>query len=274
MTGKSPAQIGYEAYVASIGYVACEPWEALGPIARDAISACVEAGTTAAVGNVISIRTDEAHGDTIVVTFNQPLPQQLLSELTERWAAVAGGARILVLDDVAGVANVKRDTGELIADLAGARRERDGAYRERAQLVAYLAACYRSVIMHDADLDAPGWSVIFIDTPSGQMSWHLHENDLDLFRHVPKILRHVPGPWDGHTADEKYRRLAELTTATAVARDVDDELRERIGVIRDRMEILAAGLELSASGTAPSKKSEIERGCAAAVRQIAEAAKL
>lgn len=121
--------------------------------------------------------------------------------------------------------------GDVIADLAGARRERDGAYRERAQLVAYLAACYGSVIMHDADLDAPGWSVIFIDTPSGQMSWHLHENDLDLFRHVPKILRHVPGPWDGHTADEKYRRLAELTTATAVARDVDNELRELLAEI-------------------------------------------
>ncbi|HMH92545.1 MAG TPA: hypothetical protein VK586_15845 [Streptosporangiaceae bacterium] len=41
-------------------------------------------------------------------------------------------------------------------------------------------------------------------------------------------------------------------------------------LIRTRLADLAAGLELSASASHPSKKSEIEHGCAEAVRGIAE----
>ena len=39
--------------------------------------------------------------------------------------------------------------------------------------------------------------------------------------------------------------------------------------VRERLENLAAGMEMSASASHPSKKSEIERGCAEAVRGIA-----
>ena len=46
-------------------------------------------------------------------------------------------------------------------------------------------------------------------------------------------------------------------------------LRELITGTRERLENLAAGLELSAAATSPSKKSEIERECAEAVRGIA-----
>lgn len=50
-----------------------------------------------------------------------------------------------------------------------------------------------------------------------------------------------------------------------------DALREQLTDVRDRLGNLARGLELSASSSHPSKKSEIERGCAAAVRDIASA---
>ncbi|MEV2277842.1 hypothetical protein AB0I72_19880 [Nocardiopsis sp. NPDC049922] len=91
----------------------------------------------------------------------------------------------------------------------------DAVYRERAALVAYLAALYPAVIVPDGDPATPGWSLIYVDTPQGQMSWHLSSDDLDLFAHVPTVDE---GPtWDGHST-EKYRRLAALTTDQAATR--------------------------------------------------------
>jgi hypothetical protein len=100
-------------------------------------------------------------------------------------------------------------------ELAPNPNETASLYRERAALVAHLAAVYPSAIVHDADPEAPGWSVVFIHTPKGQMSWHLSGDDLDLFGHV---LTSTTDRWDGHTTEEKYERLAALTRATAAAR--------------------------------------------------------
>lgn len=93
-----------------------------------------------------------------------------------------------------------------------AEAERDGAYRERAHLAAYLAALHPSHIGY-TDPNAPDWPVLIIETPAGQMSWHIAERDLDLFAHVRPTDRVCRG-WDGHTTDEKYERLRKLT-ATA-----------------------------------------------------------
>lgn len=78
-------------------------------------------------------------------------------------------------------------------------------YRERAHLVKFLSRLFRSVLTHGED---PAWPIIYIDTPSGQLSWHISENDLDLFGHVP--WSNESGLWDGHTTEEKYERLMEL----------------------------------------------------------------
>jgi hypothetical protein len=85
-----------------------------------------------------------------------------------------------------------------------------GVYRERASLVAYLAACNPSVIVPGADPEASGWPVLYVNTVCGQMSWHISPDDLDLFGHVPIHKDGQPPTWDGHTTEEKYRRLAEL----------------------------------------------------------------
>jgi len=47
------------------------------------------------------------------------------------------------------------------------------------------------------------------------------------------------------------------------------DLRQALAGLRERLENLAAGMELSAAVTSPSRKSEIERECAAAVLGIA-----
>ena len=94
------------------------------------------------------------------------------------------------------------------AAMAKMRERKDGAYLERNQLVAALSKIYPSGIAKTA---IPGWSedwhgCVYIDSPVGQLSWHYHESQAHLFAHLPPYTK----PWDGHTTEEKYRRLASL----------------------------------------------------------------
>jgi len=87
-------------------------------------------------------------------------------------------------------------------------------YRERAHLVAYLAAMWPSYIGH-TDPNEPDWEVVTIDTDHGQMTWHISKEDSDLFGHVDRTSYVDWGShswrWDGHSTEEKYERLKALT---------------------------------------------------------------
>lgn len=83
----------------------------------------------------------------------------------------------------------------------------DAVYRERAHLLALLAAHYPAHLQ--ADPAAPNWPVLHLQLPTGQCTWHIGEADLDLFTHV-RTDRHEA--WDGHTTEEKYRRITELVS--------------------------------------------------------------
>jgi len=51
-----------------------------------------------------------------------------------------------------------------------------------------------------------GWqNVVFIDTPVGQLSWHIPDHDMHLFHDIPSYT----GKWDGHSQEERDRRLDE-----------------------------------------------------------------
>lgn len=82
----------------------------------------------------------------------------------------------------------------------------DFVYRERAHLLAHLATFYPAHLQ--ADEDEPDWPVLCLQLPTGQAMWHISDADLDLFEGVrtDKLI-----PWDGHSTEEKYRRLHELT---------------------------------------------------------------
>lgn len=90
--------------------------------------------------------------------------------------------------------------------------ELDRVYRERAYLVSHLAALYPSVLCAS---DEPGYALVYLAVPTGQLSWHIAERDLDLFEHVPKV---APIQWDGHDTPEKYRRLGMYTWTLATGR--------------------------------------------------------
>ena len=104
--------------------------------------------------------------------------------------------------------HLKRDNTRLQAELAQLRTEKHGAYRERNQLVAFLASLYPSSLERHPDEDKDwkdDWRwVVYIDGPGGQMSWHIHDSELERFSHLPQLQGRK---WDGHDTEEKYRRL-------------------------------------------------------------------
>jgi len=95
--------------------------------------------------------------------------------------------------------------------MAGAARvvaERDGAYHERNQVVAALSKLFPAGVTRT---DIPGWDTawhgcVFIDLPTGQVSWHFHDREAALFSHLPAYTK----AWDGHDTQTKYERVAAL----------------------------------------------------------------
>lgn len=79
-------------------------------------------------------------------------------------------------------------------------------YRERAHLVAHPS----TIGYHDPN--EPDWAVVIIDLPTGQASWHVSPDDMDLFGHVQ---RSEANTWDGHSTEEKYARIDAHTRALA-----------------------------------------------------------
>jgi len=81
-------------------------------------------------------------------------------------------------------------------------------YAERDRLVSFLTRIYPSYLAPAPDAE-PGFNwIVYVDTPEGQLSWHVADHEIDgFFSHLKKI--HVQS-WDGHSTEEKYRRLLAL----------------------------------------------------------------
>jgi hypothetical protein len=125
--------------------------------------------------------------------------------------------------------------------------EFDVVYRERDFIVAALAKLATlsgttggAWLARHEDTDGDEWDsdwrwVVYIGLPTGQVSWHIHDSELPLFaglvRFVPAFggnLAEIHFPdgrvqqrgygldsqflWDGHTTEEKYRRLYAYVT--------------------------------------------------------------
>lgn len=85
----------------------------------------------------------------------------------------------------------------------------DPIYQERDRLVAALSKVYPSYLkLHPADepWDDDWRTIVFIELPTGQASWHIHDSEVKLFTH----LLWGGAEWDGHTTEEKYRRVDAL----------------------------------------------------------------
>jgi hypothetical protein len=83
-------------------------------------------------------------------------------------------------------------------------------YFERNVCVAALAVMARDAgyRVGTKRSDIPEWdpewhNCVYIELPTGQVSWHYHDREADMFRGLSPYT----GDWDGHDTVEKYRRL-------------------------------------------------------------------
>lgn len=82
---------------------------------------------------------------------------------------------------------------QILIDIKSFEDNKD--YDSRNQYIYYCLALsqmlgYKSGIK--IDQDEPDWPVIFIELPTGQISWHVPQYE---------------SVWDKHTTDEKYKRI-------------------------------------------------------------------
>jgi len=106
-----------------------------------------------------------------------------------------------------------------LARIAELTKQKDGAYSERNQCVALIARMalklgWLAGTGRHPDLDTAwedDWrTILFINIPDvGQVSWHFHDSE----RHLLTGLPEYPTGWDGHSTEEKYRRVNAAFTA-------------------------------------------------------------
>jgi len=87
-------------------------------------------------------------------------------------------------------------------------KSKQQAYWERNQLVCYLSKVHLSWLERHPETDTAwedDWrTIVLIQTPEGQASWHIHDSEKELFNHLEW---RDGNSWDGHTTEEKYARL-------------------------------------------------------------------
>jgi hypothetical protein len=88
-------------------------------------------------------------------------------------------------------------------------KEKDQAYWERNQLIAFISKLFPAHLTkhpeNDAEWESDWRTIVCIHLPTGQATWHIHDFDVPLFDH----LKYDDNHWDGHTTEEKYKRIRE-----------------------------------------------------------------
>lgn len=91
------------------------------------------------------------------------------------------------------------------------KESKDSAYRERNMLVCALTKLFPAYLARHDESDE-SWErdwmwIVYIDLPTGQVSWHIHDSERGLFDH----LEVKENNWDGHNTERKYQRLQALS---------------------------------------------------------------
>lgn len=125
----------------------------------------------------------------------------------ECWQYVCGECQDEIINKESGLRLELRLTQE---HLAREKVSKDGAYTERNRLVSLLSRIYPAWLARHSDSDIewedPWRWIVFVSLPTGQVTWHIHDSHLPMFSH----LQQAPNIWDGHTTEEKYRRVMDV----------------------------------------------------------------
>ncbi len=110
----------------------------------------------------------------------------------------------------------KTDKKEIIDDIIAKLKEQEiaknNAYQERNALISILSKIFPAYITKHQPEDDPEWdenwkTVVVIDLPTGQVSWHIHFSEIKMFNHLKK----KENEWDGHSVEEKYIRMKKAS---------------------------------------------------------------
>ena len=114
-----------------------------------------------------------------------------------------------------------------MSEIEELHKQKDQAYWERNQLVVALSKIFPAWLARHPEEDKEwedDWRwIVFIEIPTKelemkyvqggftvkhkrQVSWHIHDSDLPHFSHLQQRLN----TWDGHSTEEKYRRLSHI----------------------------------------------------------------
>lgn len=142
----------------------------------------------------------------------QRLKQRLDSVPTEVAVRALGNGLLNELDAAAKSAPSATDT-----------TKKDEGYRQRNVLVAALARVYPSGIRRT---NIEGWSedwhgCVYIDLPSGQISYHYHDSQAHLFAGLPPYTKE----WDGHDKKTVEDRLLTITAFPLAVTEIDAPCR-------------------------------------------------
>lgn len=84
----------------------------------------------------------------------------------------------------------------------------EDAYFDRNQAVQVLAAMAMALghrVGLKADPEEPAWPVLYVDLPTGQVSWHLPIEEVTI-----EDWPVYEGAWDGHTLGTKRARITRF----------------------------------------------------------------
>lgn len=144
-------------------------------------------------------------------------PQVCVGEHAPATIAAEAAARVRELEAACSALTLRLDNA--VCDANRKQITEDGrivnatvtlkSYMERAHLVAALCRLFPS---GKRQTDIPGWKpdwhgCVYIDLPSGQISYHYHDSHADIFDWLPEYTK----PYDGHDKDEVHRRLAAIS---------------------------------------------------------------
>lgn len=101
---------------------------------------------------------------------------------------------------------VRKIVEDLEKELIEIEKVKNNAYRERNELVALISKlfpAYKTRHPEDEEWEDDWRWIIVIDLPTGQVSWHIHDDEISLFSHLQEGVN----SWDGHDNKEKYKRI-------------------------------------------------------------------
>lgn len=109
----------------------------------------------------------------------------------------------------------------MVTEIQRLTQAKDSAYAERNKCVVGLAIMAQKLgypaftaihPIEDESWEDVWRTILVIELPTGQVTWHFHDSEKPLLTGLPSASEiGIDYKWDGHTTEEKYKRLLNLS---------------------------------------------------------------